>query len=347
MRPRLLLFIVLVTAVSVRAQTSPPFTLSGALNVYYSWSVQQPPDGQRAYSTQPATNGQVAVDLAVISGQWSSERFDARLALQAGTWADVNYVDGDEGWKVVHEANVRFRVDSVFSVIAGIVPSNIGHESSINARNFTLSRSLNADLTPYFMTGAGVILRPSADLKFAVYAVNGWQRITDNNGQLSGGTTVEWQPSASTTVSWNTYVGNDEPDGQARLRIHNNAWIDHAFSPTVQAVLMGDVSLLRNRLNGGFDAAWYVGLKGAWQPSEIVRFAVRTEAMNDPDNVLARSGPAFETIGMSLGVDLLPVEPVMVRFEVRSLHASQEVFPSSDGMARNDLFGTVALAATF
>ncbi len=347
MRSRILLFMALLTAVSARAQTSLPFTLSGALSLYYSWSVQQPPDGQRAYSTQPATNGQIAVDLAVITGQWSSDHVDARLALQAGTWADVNYVDGDEGWKVVHEANVRLRVDSVFSVIAGIVPSNIGHESSINATNFTLSRSLNADFTPYFMTGAGVIFRPSGHLRFAVYAVNGWQRITDNNDQLSGGTTVEWQPTSATTVSWNTYLGNDEPTSQARFRMHNNAWIDHRFSPTVRAVLMGDLSLLRNRLTDTYDAAWYVGVKGAWQAARIVRFAARTEMMNDPHNVLIRTGPAFETIGLSLGMDLFPADPLMVRFEVRSLHATQEVFPSSSGMARNDLFGTVALAAQF
>ena len=329
------------------AQSAPRLTFAGAVNAYYSYSILEPPANVRAYSTQPARNGTIAIDLAMLAAQWQTDRVDLRFAVQAGTWVDANYVLDDEGWKYVREANVQVNLDSVFFVTAGILPSNIGHESSVNAENMLLSRSLNADATPYYMTGAGAIYVPSSSWRFAVYAVNGWQLIVDNNSQLSFASVAEWMPSNATTVSLRSYIGNDDSVGAARLRIHNNAWIDHRFGSTLRAVLMGDVSLLKNRTTDEFDVAWYGGLKGAWQFTDLFRLGGRVEIMSDPKNALFRLGPPVEIVGFSAGLDVIPADNLLVRLEVRSLNAAQAIFPSDDGLQSRDLFGTLAFSATF
>lgn len=320
-------------------------TLSGALCLYYSGSTLNPPDNQRAYTTQPARNGTIGVDLATFSLAWQTEAAQLTIGLQAGTWADANYVDLDAGWRYVREASVRFNFDSTVWVLGGLFPSHIGHESSINAENMLLSRSLNADLTPYYVAGAGVSYTPSSNFRVVAYVLNGWQRVVDNNDQLSFGSKVEWEYSEQSTVSWNTYVGNDEPIGAARLRIHNNLWLDHAISEAVRAVLMGDVSLLENRATGEYDVAWYGAVKGAWRLTQLFRLGGRVEYMNDPDNVLALRGPAFQTVGASLGLDVFPMEHIILRSEIRSLNASEAVFPSDSGNEKSDLFITIAIAA--
>ena len=245
----------------------------------------------------------------------------------------------------MREASVRFNFDSTIWILGGLFPSHIGHESSINAENMLLSRSLNADLTPYYVAGAGVSYTPSTTFTAAAYVLNGWQKVVDNNDQLSFGSKVEWTYAENSTVSWNTYVGNDEPIGAARLRIHNNLWLDHAISETVRAVVMGDVSLLENRATGNYDVAWYAAVKGGWRFTQLFRLGGRVEYMSDPSNVLALTGPAFETVGASLGLDVFPMEHVILRSEIRSLNASEAVFPSDAGSEKSDLFITVAISA--
>ncbi len=348
---RCILLLAALTAVStVQAQQQlvdldRSLTLSGALSLYYSGSTLNPPDNQRAYTTQPARNGTIGVDLATFSLAWHTKAAQLTIGLQAGTWADANYVDLDAGWRYVREASVRFNFDSTVWILGGLFPSHIGHESSINAENMLLSRSLNADLTPYYVAGAGVKYTPSSSFRVVAYVLNGWQRVVDNNDQLSFGSKVEWGYSDNSTVSWNTYIGNDEPIGAARLRIHNNLWLDHAISETVRAVLMGDVSLLENRMTGDYDVAWYGAVKGAWRLTQLFRLGARVEYMNDPDNVLALTGPAFQTVGASLGLDVFPMEHILLRSEIRSLNASEAVFPSDVGFEKSDLFITLAISA--
>lgn len=318
----------------------------GALSAYYSYSIQKPPDHQRAYSTQPARNGEIAVDLALIAASWKTTYVDVDIALQAGTWADANYVGDDAAWKMVHQAMVRIKPDSIWSIGAGIGPSHIGHEGAINARNLLMSRSLIADHTPYYNTMVDVSFQPTSQWKFVLYTMNGWQQIVDVNDALSFGTKVDWLPSNGTILSWNTYVGNDEPEGQpGRLRLHSNFYADHQWSEAVRSVFLFDVGA-RKRVNSStFDPAVYVGLKTAWQWTSWLRLGGRLEWMQDPKRVLVISSPEqFQVIGASLGADLTVTPWALIRFETRAFRATESVFPSQNGLRSRDLFFTLGLS---
>jgi hypothetical protein len=61
---------------------------------------------------------------------------------------------------------------------AGVLPSHIGFESAISMDNPTLTRSLPAENSPYFLTGAKLTFTPpTSSGTFAGLLVNGWQRI--------------------------------------------------------------------------------------------------------------------------------------------------------------------------
>lgn len=337
-----LLCLILITSSGVAQQ--PVF--HGAASVYYSYSVQRPPDHLRLYSTQPARNGEIAVDLAVASMTWSTEFVDVDVALQAGTWADANYVGDDANWKVVNQAYVRLKPDSVISFGAGIGPSHIGQEGAINAKNMLYTRSLIADNTPYYNAMVDVTFAPSQQWKFALYVMNGWQQIVDVNDELSFGSKIDWQASSSTLLSWNTYVGNDEPNGDAgRLRLHSNFYLDHRWNDQFRSVLLFDVGARRRSNGGGFDKAYYVALKSSWQATSLLRIGGRVEYMHDPWTILVMNSPeAFKVVGASLGCDLTITPQVMGRFEVRGWSATESVFPAESGLRRRDLFFTVGLS---
>lgn len=337
-----------LSATSLHAQDLP-ITFSGAVSTYYSISLNQPPSQTYAYTTQPKRERTIAVDLAVLSAEWKTESVIVRTSFQAGTWAEANYVGDDASWRFIREVSVAVAFDSLIGAIAGIIPSHIGHESAINAENMLLSRSLIADWTPYYVTGAGVRWSPSSTVYAKLFVVNGWQKIVDNNRYLSLGTQLQYQASDKATISWNTYWGNDEPnDSVVKNRIHNNVWWDHQLSDEFRFVLMADLGLLKRGPGLPYDAAGYGAVKVGWRPTKLIRVGGRVEYMHDPKRVLVLDSPdAFKTVSASLGLDVFPVEHVMIRFESRAFSSSQNVHESFDGLRKRDAYFTIALAGIF
>jgi hypothetical protein len=321
---------------------------NGSYSAYYSYSLNDPPQQHRPFTTQPVMNQTIAVDLATLGAAWSDERTRFTFALQAGTWADVNYVGRDSSWKYVREATAELNIDSTWWFKVGIGPSHIGHESAINAANMLLSRSLIADFTPYYLTGAGIGYRPTEAWTFNVFVVNGWQKIIDNNNELSLGTSVVWKPSGSSTMSWNTYVGNDAPTGTGqRLRVHSDLWWDHTLADSLRIVATVDLGMLERTDRSGSDIAGYAGVKCAWRFTHLFRIGGRVEAMNDPNNVLVPATDRFETISASIGLDIFPTDHFIVRLESRGMHSTKNVHPSSVGLLVDDLYFTLGIAGQF
>ena len=341
---KVLAAIVLVLgAIAVHAQDLP-VTFSGAVSTYYSMSINNPPSQEQKFTTQPRRDRTIAVDLAVLTATWQTSHVRIRTAFQAGTWTEANYVGDDYGWRYIREVSAAFTIDSTWSLDAGISPSNIGHESSINAENMLLSRSLIADFTPYYLASAGATFHPSDDVLAALYVSNGWQKIVDNNRSLSLGSKFEYSFAPDSKISWNTYWGNDEDDDStARHRIHNNFWFDHQLTDRLRMVLMADLGLLGRRSGEGMDAAAYGGIKLGYRLSRLFRIGGRVEYMHDPHNVLVVIANPFETFAGSLGLDVFPVDDIMVRFEGRGFVSSEAVHESSSGLRTDDAYFTVAL----
>ena len=209
-----------LSAIVVVAQDIP-VTFSGAVSTYYSMSINNAESQEQQFTTQPRRDRTIAVDLAVLTATWQTSHVRIRTAFQAGTWTEANYVGDDYAWRYIREVSAAFTIDSTWSLNAGISPSNIGHESSINAENMLLSRSLIADFTPYYLASAGATFNPSERVLAALYVSNGWQKIVDNNRSLSLGSKFEYAFAPDSKISWNTYWGNDEDDDStARHRIH-------------------------------------------------------------------------------------------------------------------------------
>ena len=75
----------------------------------------------------------------------------------------------------------------------GIMPSHIGFESAVSKDCWTLTRSMLAENSPYFESGAKLSYTTNnGKLQFSVLALNGWQRITrvEGNSLMSWGTQV-------------------------------------------------------------------------------------------------------------------------------------------------------------
>jgi hypothetical protein len=208
-----------------RTDHSPsPFTVSGYAEPYYSFAFDKPlGDARPSFIYSYNKNDEIAVNLAFLKGSYNTDNIRANFALGVGSYMNANYstepgvlqnlYQGNAGIKLSREHNLWFDV--------GVFPSHIGFETPVGKDNWTLTRSLGADNTPYYESGAKISYT-SKDKAWFVSALilNGWQHIrpVPRNTTPSFGTQITYKPSPGVTLNSSTFIGNDYPDTARRMR---------------------------------------------------------------------------------------------------------------------------------
>ncbi len=111
-------------------------------------------------------------------------RYRARFTLQAGTYANDNYQAEPGVLRNVFEAwaGLALNRGNTLWIDAGVLPSHLGFESAVSMDNWTLTRSLSTESSPYYL--AGVRLEYYQDAAGAIIPVS------DTNGFRTTG--VSW-----------------------------------------------------------------------------------------------------------------------------------------------------------
>ena len=315
-----------------------------------SQSNVRPADGKRLFTLQPSRDRSLGLMQGHAEITGSSPSIWWRVALQDGWFPDVNYTGADYDWRFLQEASVGLRASDRLTISGGVMPSHIGYESMIARDNLTLSRSFTADNTPYYETGLSGTYSASDKLSISVLLLNGWQRIVDNNDDLSIGTAVKWQPDSSVTLSWNTYVGNDQPrDRPSLVRFHNNIWCE--WKATDKLALVGLLDLgLQQRPNSGTSTLWYTGFVSRYTLSASFRLAGRVEHYADPDAVIVQTplGGGFVAASASLNADYDVTENILGRVECRRVdYNGLFINARTDNASSSETYITLSISARF
>ncbi len=144
-----------------------------------------------------------------------------------GTYAQANLIGEPELLRNVFEARVGMKVSKQKELWldAGIFPSHIGMESAIGIENRTLTRTVIAENSPYYLSGAKLTWTVSDRWEFAAVFNNGWQRLRRvQNNTPCFGTQALWSPGKGTKLNWSTFLGSDTPDSLGYYRVFNNFW---------------------------------------------------------------------------------------------------------------------------
>ena len=157
------------------------FSISGYAEPYYAYDLNQPADGNRpGFVYAHNRHNEFNLNLGYLKGSYNAERVRANLALAAGTYMNANYAAETGVLKNVYEANAGLKISKKKNlwIDAGIFSSHIGFESAVSKDCWTLTRSMLADNSPYFESGAKLTYT-SDNNKWLVSGLllNGWQRI--------------------------------------------------------------------------------------------------------------------------------------------------------------------------
>jgi hypothetical protein len=349
----------LVTAPdSTRRDSVPPRISVGAfVDGYYAWDAGRPRTFDRAYTTQPARHNEFNVNLAFIEAVLSGERVRGRLALQAGTSVQSNYAaeprvgafSGGELARHLQEATVGVRLHRRLWLDGGIYFSYIGLEGWVSRDTPTYTRSLIADYTPYYLSGAKLTWQASSTVSAQLHLVNGWQNISETNADKAIGTRIDWTPRPSILLGWGTFVGNEQADSlPSRVRLLSQL-LGRWTPPGWELSAVVDVGR-QGRPDGGADRWTGSTVIARRALSTNVKLVGRAEHLFDRGEVLVTTGApgGFRTTGASLGLDVAPEARVLWRSEVRGFRSRDAIWPE-DGRPsgrRTGLLVVTSLAMT-
>jgi hypothetical protein len=351
------LAIVLLVISTLSAQeTAKALTFSGYAEMYYAYDFNQPADHTRppfVYSFN--RHNEVNLNIGFLKATYQTDRVRGNLALMAGTYAEYNLAAESDVMQHVYEANAGFKISKNHNLWfdAGIMPSHIGSESAEGRLCWNLTRSMSADNSPYFETGAKVGYT-SADEQWyaAVMYLNGWQRIRrpDFNQTPAFGTQLTFKPNGNTMLNWSTFVGNDFPEGDERWRFFNNFYGIFQFNDAWGLTAGFDVGIQEKGGSVSGTDMWYTPtIMGRYTASEHWRWGARVEYYNDENDVIIATNAShgFQVLGYSLNVDYLPAPNVMVRLEAKNLNSMEPEFVKGQDLVTNNAVITSSISIAF
>lgn len=306
---------------------------SGFVDFYYLYDFNNPfPQNRGNYVFAYSSHNELNINLGLIKAAYQSDKVFANLALQTGTYASANYAAEPAVFRSIAEANVGIKLTEKLTFDAGVFPSHIGVESAINQNCYNLTRSLMADGSPYFETGARLKYNFNSKLELSALVLNGWQNIAENNQNKALGAQLMYQPTEKITLNYSNFYGNEQPLGSpALMRLFHDFYIQyHNILPNLSATVVFDYMTQEN-LNGGLDEVYTYSAMLYYKLNQI-GFGGRYEHYNDPMQVINVTGSfnGFQVTSGSVNFDCYIRDGVMWRFEAKNYQSVDAILLTND-----------------
>jgi len=341
--------------------TSTRVAVGGFIDSYFAYDFNHPRTLDRAYTTQAARHDEFNVNLAFVDLTLTGNRLRGRFAAQFGTSVQANYageprvgtLSGPDVSRFIQEAYVGYQVATSLWIDGGVFFSPFGSENWISRDNWTYTRSLIADYSPYYEAGVKATWQATPKLSAQLHVINGWQNISETNSDKALGARVDYAVTSRLTLSYDAFYGNEAPDTlPARPRYWHEGILQ--FTPTSRLQFRGTLDYGMQQRDGADGHAVWRGYTviSHWQATPRVAAAARIEGYGDPEQVIIATGRlnGFRAQGGSVNLDLSPQPRLLWRTELRGLWSRDPLFTHGGGIAggasRRDIFVASSLALT-
>lgn len=347
------LFFLIAFSSMLKAQPLDSFKIdfSGFIESYYAYDFNKPTKKQKLpFLYNYNRHNEFNINNALLRVNLGFENVYGSLAFHGGTYVEDNYAQ--EEIKFISEAIVGLYIDKnrKHSLEMGIMPSYLGFESATSISNLTLTRSLSAENSPYFMTGIKYQWKSSEEWTFATFLTNGWQLITkpDNSTLPAFGSQLIYSPNANATFNWSTFIGDEVTNFGLRTRYFSNFYFNYRLKKTWNFITGFDYGVQKSTIGNSY-YNWlsptiiaHYTINSKWQT------AFRTEYYQDENNVIINIyNQSFRTFGNSWNLDYLPVKNMKLRMEARWLQSETPVFIKNNQLVENDFFITTSISFEF
>lgn len=332
-------------------------SISSYLEAYYLRDFNNPIGNTRpGFVYSHNRTNEVNINLAFLKAAYETTNTRANLALGVGTYMNANYSAEPGVLKNIYEANAGVRISKKHNlwIDAGIFSSHLGFESAIGKDNWTVTRSIFADNSPYFETGAKIsYTSASGKLFLSGLVLNGWQRIqrVDGSSLPAFGHQLVYKPTDKWTINSGSFIGSDKADSIRQMRYFHNLYVIYQMNEKLGITLGFDIGAEQKAKGSSTYNVWYTPvLIARYATTERFSLTARGEYYNDKDGVIVSTGTAqgFQTFGYSLNADYAILPNVLWRTELRNLTNKDAIFlDRSNKLLKNSVTAVTALMVSF
>jgi hypothetical protein len=342
---RLSLFIACFLSVcALRAQDSlwqskPEINFSAYLDVFYAFDLNRPQaDARQPFLYNHNRHNEFNLNNGIIKINVAHPKYRANLALHAGTYVEDNYANEPASLKYLYEANVGLGLNKKQNLWldAGIFASHIGFESAISIDNLTLTRSLLAENSPYFLSGLRFTYTPTPKWTIVALVCNGWQRIRRQVGNTlpALGTQITYAASPKFSINWSSFTGADTPDSVRLMRYFHNFYAQGALTDKLKYIVGFDFGMQQSQYQSHSYNTWL-------SPAAIISYqwhrkwatTLRGEYYQDPNAVITspNNQGVLRCFSASINLDYKPTPNIACRLEARYFQNKDAIFAQHDG----------------
>ncbi len=342
---RYFILLIMLVSIETKAQLDSigdfKVTLNGYLETYYLYDFANPGDHLRpAFYVSHHRHNEFNLNMGIMRFSAENKKVKTAFALMSGTYVNTNLALETGVLKNIYEANVSLKLHpkSELWLQMGIFNSHIGFESAIGADCFTLTRSIAADNSPYYESGARLNYKSKNkkwDWSFLV--LNGWQRIQrlNNNTMPSLGTQITY---TATIVTFNSsnYFGNEGTDAFPIWRYFHNFYLIKKIGAKNTLIVGLDAGLQNNSVKSS-TIYWYTPqLVYRYSLSKKFDIAARVEHYFDKDAAITApvKNAKFNMLGASINLDYKIINNVLFRIEFKQLNNSDPIFTNQAKLTR-------------
>lgn len=338
-------------------EVNEPLKISVYAELYYQFEANNPKNNLRpSFIYSHNRNNEVNLNLGFIKANYETDKLRANLSLATGTYMNANYSAESGVLKNIYEANVGVKISKSKNlwIDAGILPSHIGFESAVSKDCWALTRSLQAENSPYFESGAKISYTSNSGKWFlSGLVLNGWQRIqrVTGNSTVAFGHQLTYKPTEKITLNSSSFIGNDKPDSIRQMRYFHNLYGIFQLTDRFALTTGFDIGAEQKAKGSEQYNVWYSPVMIAkFSPTEKLSFAVRGEYYQDKKGVIIATGTdnGFQTFGYSLNADYWILPNLVWRTEVKNMNSKDPIFLTRNDAFKNNNFSAVtSLAVSF
>ena len=345
------------TTAADSAATPNPLTFYGFVDGYYGYDFKY-----AATNTRPGflyshnRQNEFTINQGVVGLRYDNGQVRGAFGLHAGSYVSANYAAEPPVFRNIYEGYAGFRPFAKAWLDVGIFASHIGFESALSKDNWTLTRSLMAENSPYYEAGARFTYEVAPQLTLTALVLNGWQNIRETNQGKALGTQLQWRPTEKLLINSSTFYGNEQPqDSVRRRRYFHNFYASYAATDRLSLALVFDVGKQESERRGGKADTWHTGAAFVrYQLAPKWSATARAEYYHADRGVFIISGsplsgdPDFKVKAASLNLDYAPTANVVFRVEGRVMDAKRPIFEQRNSRTA-DSYGnlTSSIALSF
>lgn len=322
---RLSLFLILFChQLQAQESQSPKIQFFGYLEAYFNYDFNQPDNHLRPDFLYNFTrHNEFSINLALLKASYEDDHIRANLAIMGGTYAQFNLADEPAWAQMLNEVSLGVRLNEKLWLDVGIMPSHIGFESWYGMDCWHLTRSLLAENSPYFLTGARFSYAYSDKTDFQLWLANGWQNVQrdSRNQSLAVGFGVNHRPFEGLEINYANFFGNENPQPIRMNRFFNNFYIQ--YEKNQWGITIGADYGIESFFTTVHQ--WF-GITASLRRQFHEKFFVagRAEYYSDPVGIILNEG--LKVSGLSANLDYHINKSALLRLEARQFMSPEAIF---------------------